>query len=222
MLKKELRIRNKCFIITTMDTATLKSLVSEIGKIIRRFREKTGRNLADVALSAGISTSMLSQIERGVVSPSIETLFEVCRALKLDIGDLFGRLSPRPSVRVFKPQERLRTENKGIRYEQLITSSDLSHAMEMFILEVAPGQSIGVEGKGHEGVELGYVLEGEALMTVETTQNRVSKGDSMAFSSHLPHHLQNSGNSPFKAIWAISPPHRDYLEQDHSTTAENP
>ena len=67
-------MKQKYFIITVMDTVALKQIVPKIGKILKVFREKTGQNQGDIASKAGISISMLSQIERGMVSPSIETL----------------------------------------------------------------------------------------------------------------------------------------------------
>ena len=103
-------MRVQYFIITVMVTEILKSPVSRIGRMLRAFREKTGRNLSDVAPEAGISVSMLSQIERGVVSPSIETLCLVCQALGFDIADVFSHLSQREPVRIQHDGRRLATE----------------------------------------------------------------------------------------------------------------
>jgi len=194
-----------------MSEVKLKSSLVEIGRILKLFREKTGRLQAPVAESAGISVSMLSQIERGAVSPSIETLLGVCGALGLDVSELFRRLSPQAPVRVTSPRNRIRTEEKGIRYEQLVTSPDPSHPGEMFLLEVEAGTSVGLEGGGHEGVEMGYVLKGRALLTVDGTAYELREGDSVTFASHLPHKLENAGNGLFRAVWTVSPPHKDFL-----------
>jgi transcriptional regulator with XRE-family HTH domain len=50
-----------------------KVLLNQIGRMLKLYREKTGRNQGEIATQAGISISMLSQIERGMVSPSIDT-----------------------------------------------------------------------------------------------------------------------------------------------------
>ena len=71
-----------------MNKALLKSVLPRLGSMLRLFREKSGRKLADVAPAAGFSISMLSQIERGVVSPSIDSLCMVCRALDVDTAEL--------------------------------------------------------------------------------------------------------------------------------------
>ena len=195
-----------------MDTLIIKQINPRLGRILKTYRETTGRNQGDVASKAGISVSMLSQIERGIVAPSIETLMMVCSVLDLDVSQLFRMVaSNEPQVRIHHSNERLRNEVGGVHYEQLMTSTQGSWQAEMFLLEVAPGCSTTFSGGGHEGVEIGYVLAGEAVLTVDGNDYRIGKGDSIHFSSHLTHQLRNRGKSAFRAIWSISPPHVDYL-----------
>jgi transcriptional regulator with XRE-family HTH domain len=197
-----------------MDTVFIKSHRQQIGHILRLYREKRGRNQTEIAESAGISTSMLSQIERGAVSPSLDTLFAVCSALNLELVELFGRLSPREAVHIVHPSNRLVASEAGVRYEQLITSLDPSFAAELFLLEVGVGERAGLSDRGHEGVEMGYVLSGSAILEVEHKSYTLEKGDSVTFAARLPHSLSNQGSVVFKAVWAALPPHRDYLESE--------
>ena len=169
---------------------------------------------ADIAHAAGISVSMLSQIERGVVSPSIDTLFSVCEALELEISEVFRHVSSYKPVRVHKNGTRLCTESRGILYEQLVTSLDSSYPAEMFLLHVRPGRQVGLSGRGHEGIEMGYVLKGSAELVVEGAGYCLTKGDSVSYSAHLPHVLKNTGDTVFRAVWSVQPPHTDYLEMD--------
>jgi transcriptional regulator with XRE-family HTH domain len=195
-----------------MDTLIIKQLNPRLGRILKTYREKTGRNQGDVASKAGISVSMLSQIERGIVAPSIETLVMVCWVLDLDVSQLFRMVAAdEHPVRIHHSGERLRNEVGGVHYEQLMTSTLGSWQAEMFLLEVAPGNSTTFSGGGHEGVEMGYVLDGEAILTVDGTDYPICKGDSIHFRSHLPHQLRNGGKKVFRAVWSISPPHVDYL-----------
>jgi len=195
-----------------MDALMIKQVVPHLGRILKAYREKTGRNQSDVASKAGISVSMLSQIERGMVAPSIETLMMVCSVLDLDASHLFRMVAANEHpVRILRQGERLRNQVGGVHYEQLMTSTQGSWQAEMFLLEVSPGCNTTFSGGGHEGVEMGYVLDGEAVLTVDAGDYPVCKGDSIHFSSHLPHQLRNSGKKVFRAIWSISPPHVDYL-----------
>lgn len=192
----------------------LKNIVPELGRILRLFREKSGRNLSDIAPRAGISVSMLSQIERGIVSPSIDTLCMVCHALDIDMTELFRRLSPTEPVRIHKGGERLKMENNGVRYEQLMTNQTSAFPAELFCIEVKPGCATAMSGGGHEGTEIGYVLEGSARLTVGEEEYVISVNDSLCFSAYMPHRLANIGKKLFRAVWSISPPHVDYLKTE--------
>ena len=176
------------------------------------FREKTRKNQGQVATKAGISISMLSQIERGVVSPSIDTLFCVCQAVGMDIAELFRRISPDTPVRLMRAGQRLSTKHNGVLFEQLAVSVSAGYPAEMFELEVKPGKRIGLSGSGHEGIEMGYALEGSAVLTVDGIDYKIGKGDSVSFNSNLSHSLVNEGRKIFRAVWTALPPHKDYLE----------
>jgi transcriptional regulator with XRE-family HTH domain len=194
-----------------MDTVTLKQIVPKIGRILKVFREKTGKNQGDVATEAGISVSMLSQIERGQVSASIETLVAVCAAVGMEPSELFKLVTGDKPVRIHKSGERLKTEVGGIRYEQLMTSNHGTYQAEMFLLDVLPGCKTALSSDGHDGVEMGFVLKGIAELTVDNVVYSVKEGDSIWFNSNRPHQLFNNGKDLFRAVWSISPPHVDYL-----------
>jgi transcriptional regulator with XRE-family HTH domain len=195
-----------------MNEAALKSVISIIGDILKLFREKTGKHQSDIASKAGISVSMLSQIERGMVSPSIDTLLNVCNALELDAAELFRRIAPEPAVRIQKKGQRLYTDRDGVLFEQLAVSVQKNMPAEMLLLEVEHDKRVGLSNSGHEGLEMGYVLEGSAIMVIEGTEYELNRGDSVSFNASLPHSLINVSKKPFRAIWTAMPPHKDYLE----------
>jgi transcriptional regulator with XRE-family HTH domain len=199
-----------------MNTVTLKDVVPQIGRILKIYREKTGKNQSDIAENAGISISMLSQIERGMVSPSIDTLMAVCSVLDIDPSELFKKITSSPPVRIHRKGERLTNELSGVRYEQLMTSQHPVYQAELFLLEVEPGKSTSFRGDGHEGAEMGLVMAGEAVLTVDGHEYEVAVGDSIYFNAQLPHQLANRSGLIFRAVWSISPPHVDFLGMDQS------
>ncbi|MBN1603945.1 MAG: helix-turn-helix transcriptional regulator [Chitinispirillaceae bacterium] len=193
-----------------MDTVLLKNATSKIGKILKGYREKTRQNQSDVAVKASISVSMLSQIERGIVAPSIETLMQVCFAIGLEPADLFKRLSTERPVRIHHCGERLTMVNGGVTYEQLMVNTKGPYQAEMFILIVEQGDKTTLS-TSHDGVEMGYVLGGSAILTIDNVDYPIREGDSVYFNSQLTHQIYNNGDKEFKAVWSISPPHVDYF-----------
>jgi transcriptional regulator with XRE-family HTH domain len=63
--------------------------VSRVGAQIRALRVAAGASGGELAQSSGISRSLLSRIERGLVSPSVETLDRIANGLDVSISRFF-------------------------------------------------------------------------------------------------------------------------------------
>ena len=74
---------------------------SHIGPRLRAQREQLGLSLRELARRIGVSASLISQIERDKVNPSVGTLYSLVRELGLSMGDLFSTepAGPLPSHR---------------------------------------------------------------------------------------------------------------------------
>lgn len=66
----------------------LQSLKKKVGIRLKERRRELEQSQEHVAFQAKISPTYLSQIEAGLRNPSVETLFELCSALELDLSDL--------------------------------------------------------------------------------------------------------------------------------------
>src|SRR5688572_29606594 len=80
------------------------AFAASIGRVARRVREELGLTLASVAQQAGISPGMLSRLETGRVSPSLETMVSLAEALGVrpalllqEVGDDVGGAQHVPS-----------------------------------------------------------------------------------------------------------------------------
>ncbi len=63
-----------------------------IGNEIRRAREKAGLSQEKLAFEAGIHRTYVSLLELNKKSPTVTTLFKVCRALKVLPSRLIARV----------------------------------------------------------------------------------------------------------------------------------
>src|SRR5688572_6451642 len=73
------------------------SLAASVGASIRQLRTAQGLTLADVAARANISQAMLSRLETGAVSPSLETVAALAAALGADLPALFRGIETQAS-----------------------------------------------------------------------------------------------------------------------------
>lgn len=178
------------------------------GDKIRKIRERRGMTMKDVATRAGISESMISQIERDRVSPSLDTLLTMAKVLRIDFEYLFQNYKKANEVSIVRAKKRNQVIKGPVRYEQLSRFSDgaQEHTIEAFLLTIESGAEKGDQEYGHPGSELGFVLQGNGKLFYGKEVYELEEGDSLSFRSDNPHRLQNTGDIPLKAVWVITPP----------------
>ena len=179
------------------------------GEKIRAVRERRSLTLKEVAERAGVSESLVSQIERNRVSPAIDTLLSLADALDIDLEYLFSDYRRERSVRVVRRKDRATFARSGVLYErlaQLDGPSPERDGIEAYCITVEKGAK--TEGKeyGHPGWELGIIAEGRAELTVGTKAYLLEPGDSASFRADAPHVLSNAGEDSLRVFWIITPP----------------
>jgi transcriptional regulator with XRE-family HTH domain len=183
------------------------------GERIRGLRELQELTLKEVASQAGISESLLSQIERNKVSPSIDTLIRIADALGVDMEHLFRDYRKQRTVSILRRENRSRLEKEGVVYEQLsrLIDGETETSLEVVLLELAPGSRKGSSQYGHHGKEVGILLEGEVELLYGGASYYLRSGDSISFDSTIPHTLINHSNDVARAIWIMSPPKLNFF-----------
>ena len=166
-----------------------------IGLRARALRRAKGLRLQDTARRMGVSIGYLSQIERGLSSPSLRVLMKLAETLGASWADLFSpsgetsAATPAPVVRASERGELL-LWRAGVT-KQLLTPASGS-ALQLYLMEFAPGASTGEELYSHAGEEAGLVLEGALTLTIETRSWTLREGDSYRFLSRRPHRFENA------------------------------
>ena len=63
-----------------------------LGEELRKAREQTGKTQEKLAFDAGLSRPYISQLERDLKSPTLDTLFLLCDALAISEAELVARV----------------------------------------------------------------------------------------------------------------------------------
>jgi len=189
---------------------TKETQASTIGDKIREVREKRGITLRALAEEAGVSESLVSQIERAKVSPSLDTLMAIVGALDIDLEWLFRDYRRQKPATVTKKAERRVTRSPGIEYEQVsvMRGGPSEHAVEVRWMTMEAGAKTGDTEYGHVGSETGIILKGRARLSYGARSYDLDEGDAVSFSSDIPHTLANAGKGRLVALWITTPPRR--------------
>lgn len=189
-----------------------------LGTRLRQERERQGLALRELARRIEVSPSLVSQIERGLVMPSVGTLWSMTTALGLVMDELFrspeqgapanGGASPPRYVQRAANRARIRLAG-GVEWERLTPQPD--DEVEFLHVTYAPGaESCPTDALIHHGgMEYAYVLSGRLGMQIGFETYELGPGDSLSFSSQVPHRLWAIGSKPAVAVWAIVNRSRD-------------
>ena len=96
-----------------------KKRIYHFGEKIRSVREKKHLTLKTVALQAGVSESLVSQIERNRVSPAIDTLLSLANVLDINLEYLFEEYNRRRPVSIIRSGERRTINEEDIMFEEV-------------------------------------------------------------------------------------------------------
>jgi quercetin dioxygenase-like cupin family protein len=148
---------------------------------------------------------MISQIERGQVSPSLETIWKMSHCLKVPVFSFF-ETEDQEAVTIMRKGEQqvLKRVRPNILYQLLAPSSGKQISFFKLILE--PGKDIDSPLMFHSGEECGYMVQGSMRIEVDGNMYILHEGDSIYFDSNLPHRFLNKGDSLAMAVWAMTHP----------------
>jgi DNA-binding XRE family transcriptional regulator/quercetin dioxygenase-like cupin family protein len=192
------------------------SASNALGARLRTERERRGMALREMARRAGVSPSLISQIERGLVAPSVGTLYSMTAVLGLVIDEVFrdakqagvpagqpsDAFTPHSHVQRSGNRKRIRLAG-GVEWERLTAGPD--GEVEFLYVTYEAGAESCPENSlfRHGGKEYAYILEGRLGVQIGFERYELGPGDSVSFNSQLPHRLWAIGDKPAIAIWAV-------------------
>lgn len=175
-----------------------------IGRQLRTLRTGRGMSLRALAAEAGVSATLLSQIERGVTEPSLATLRRLAGVFGESVVALFDD-QDRPSVWVSRPGNRatLAGPRGKIRYERLTPSNG---QMEVLRGVLVPGEATADESWAHPSLECTVVVDGTLTVDIGPDSHRVTTGEAITFDARQPHRYRNTADTEVEFLISVTPP----------------
>ena len=176
----------------------------DIGGRLRKLRKEKHMSLSVLAEKSGVSTGLISQIERGLVAPSVVSLYHIAQALETDISFFFTTTTPHYAVHR-KGSHRIIITNSGLNQHKMLNPDWADRGLDLVHLYLKGGQAYDRECISHQGEECCYVLSGVLTVLIDEEEIALHPGDSLYFSSTHPHLYLNCGEEDCESIWAITP-----------------
>lgn len=191
-----------------------------IGDRLKALRLNQGLSLRAVARQAGLSATMISQVERNVTQPSLTTL----RKLTLVFGETMSAVFAEPANTALPPfslalpltedgeavwigreGERpfLSEPRSDFRYERLARGNG---QLEVLRAVLEPGQASSKTPWTHRSIECVYVISGRLTAQIAGKNYILQARDSVTFDGRQPHLYANQHTEPVEIILSVTPP----------------
>lgn len=177
-----------------------------IGSKLKTTRLKRDMTIQELAVMSRVSANMISRIERGLTTPSVEILMKLATAFGMSIGYFIEETEKGASVVLtrdgegspvffFEDKHQIVNLTQGIR----------DPGFSVFIDTLEKGCASGAGGMVQSGEEFAYLLSGTLEFIVDGEVFELQTGDSIAFKASQPHRWRNLHDGQTLVLWVISP-----------------
>ncbi len=165
----------------------------DIGTKIKNLRIQKNLTQEELGERTDLSKGYISQLERGISSPSLETFFSILEVLGESPKSFFDDKKQHQKV-VYTNQDYTvyQEEDKGYKIKWLVPDSN-ENEMEPIILTLKE-QGEYKEFKPSESDTFAYVLKGEVSVSIGSETFIAKEGESIYYQSLKKHKLSNNHN----------------------------
>jgi transcriptional regulator with XRE-family HTH domain len=183
------------------------SAAVDLGRTARRLRESQNLTLADVARRADISSAMLSRLETGRVSPSLETIVALSQALGVTASALMQRVGVDDGgAQLIRAGEGLETVRSGTRrghtYHLLAAQRGPRKIFEPFLVTLNDRSEV-FPGFQHPGIEFIHLLAGVLHYRHGRHTYVLRPGDTLTFRGDIAHGPERLEKVPIRMLSLI-------------------
>lgn len=174
-----------------------------IGQRIRAERHRQALTLAQLAERCDLTISTISQIERGLSDPTLNSLRSIAWALAIPMFQLVIS-SPRPDMVVRRANRAtIRAQEGHVAYQRV--AADGAASFEVLSATFRPDTVDPAAAGGHPYEECVVVQRGQIVVTVADQQFTLEDGDSITIDRDVPHQYANQGPTDAEILMILSP-----------------
>lgn len=176
----------------------------DIGEKVSHIRKQKNLSIRDLAKLADVTPSLLSQLERGLSNPSLNTIKAISKALDVPLFTFFVDEVDNKELIVRKDNRKkvIFPKNNDIVFEVL--SPESANSVEFAIVNLVENSTISNELMSHKSIELAYVLEGKVKIYIENDEFILESGDSVTIPPGTNHRWENPFNELARIIFSIN------------------
>lgn len=177
-----------------------------VGAALSALREQQSLSLDELSRRAGVSKSMLSQIERAQANPTVAVVWRLANALGVPLAELLGAGRPVAAPAIVTLAERDTPTLGGADARcrlRILGPIELAGRFEWYELTLQSGAAL--DSLGHEpgSTEHLSVLAGRIELAAGDATSRLAAGETARYAVDRPHAIRNVGRSVARALLVV-------------------
>ena len=169
-----------------------------VGDTLAALRQQQSLSLDELSRKAGVSKSMLSQIERAQANPTVAVVWRLANALGVPMGDLLGSAPPTsvPAIGVVPVHATpsLRSPD-GLCELRILGPIDLAGQFEWYHLTLQVGAALESQAHEHGTREHLTAMSGTLEVGAGEDSQRLKIGETARYAADRPHAIRNLGKT---------------------------
>jgi transcriptional regulator with XRE-family HTH domain len=179
----------------------------KLGARLRGLRTERGIRQKDLARKAGLTPSLVSQIESDKLTPSLHTLGRLAGALGVPIGALFEQ-APNGRLHVGRKKDYATVSFDGSTERWEVLAAGLFRGKVRAVVSTLRGRGTSVPPE-RVAIEPGqmklmYVLHGKVALHYHGERHLMEAGDSAYLDGGVAHTWENVGSGEARTLWVIT------------------
>jgi transcriptional regulator with XRE-family HTH domain len=171
--------------------------VPDIGSVIKGLRKQHGFSLGQLAKESGLSTSFLSELERGQSDISVRRLARLAAVFGHDLGSLLGYSARRTEPQVIGGPNRIPVDRgTGVSY---VAFRIPGTGLEMFVATFAPHSTFRTP-LTHAGFDVCYIADGDVVLEFDGQEYPLKQGECATWPGSYSHLVRNRGDRPASIV----------------------
>jgi transcriptional regulator with XRE-family HTH domain len=170
-------------------------LTPVVGGNLRRLRVRAGLSLERLQQASGVSRAMLSQIELGHSTPTINIVWKIATALGVPFSALISSKDQRGVTVLKRDVAKVLTSQGGAFSSRALFPFDSPRRVEFYELRLAAGAAEIAEPHAPGTVENLVVTSGQLELETDGERHRLETGDAVVFEADVPHVYRNHGGT---------------------------
>lgn len=177
----------------------------EVGATLQKIRLKRGLTLEDLSRAAGVSKSMLSQIEREKANPTIAVAWRLANALGIGIEQLLaGEAQVKEAIHILEPHETPTLPGVHAGYVlRILGPMELAGTYEWYELTLAPQGELVSQPHDPGTMEYLTLVHGAVEVEVDGTKKKLKTGGTARYVADKSHAIRNAGKAEAKALLVV-------------------